>query len=344
MAGTVKQRVILDIDNACGIPGRDVDDGLALALALADADIELVGCTTCAGNCRTWQATRNTLLMIEAAGRPDIPVARGRELPLLRDREAHFNYLEGPAGEKDLTFWQDMPPLPDPSLRPHSMKAHDFIVAMVKRYPGEITLVAEGSLTNLAIALLTAPEIAPLIKRVIHMGGAFPPAPGTPSWEDCTPDIPPEVWEKTLRFNTLFDPEASLIVFRSDVPVTVVPANVTTQVFLRPDEFDELARGKNGFLGYLHQICAPWIRWSSSQRNLPGAHLHDPLALALAADPDFCTYRTMGVNETILLGEQGLFLAEDANGPSVQVATEVRNRIFEQYFRDRLAKLETLQG
>ena len=90
-----RTKVILDIDNAIGMPVRDVDDGIALALALASPEIELVGVTTCAGNCHTHESTENTLRLLELAGRNDIPVAEGRELPFIQDGTANFELLEG---------------------------------------------------------------------------------------------------------------------------------------------------------------------------------------------------------------------------------------------------------
>ena len=82
-------KIILDVDTATGIPCRDVDDGLAIALALASPEIDLIGITTCAGNCRAHESTENSLRILELAGRQDIPVAEGRELPFLQDVTAN---------------------------------------------------------------------------------------------------------------------------------------------------------------------------------------------------------------------------------------------------------------
>ena len=168
--------MILDVDLANGMgPARDVDDGLALALALTSPEVELLGCTTCAGNCRTSESTRQTLLFLEQAGRTDIPVAEGREEPLLADHRANFEYYDqrsaGFIGEE--TLWPETAQSwdllhPGPTTEKSPLKAHDFIIEMVQRYPGEVTIIKEGSLTNLAMALLVEPSIAGKVKEVIR--------------------------------------------------------------------------------------------------------------------------------------------------------------------------------
>ena len=169
-------KIILDVDLANGMgPARDVDDGLALALALTSPEVELLGCTTCAGNCRTSESTRQTLLFLEQAGRTDIPVAEGREEPLLADHRANFEYYDqrsaGFIGEE--TLWPETAQSWDllhagPTTEKSPLKAHDFIIEMVQRYPGEVTIIKEGSLTNLAMALLVEPSIAGKVKEVIR--------------------------------------------------------------------------------------------------------------------------------------------------------------------------------
>ncbi|WP_187170555.1 nucleoside hydrolase [Salidesulfovibrio onnuriiensis] len=328
--------VILDMDNAAGIPGRDVDDALALALALASPEISLVGCTACAGNCRTHESARNTAHQLFLAGREDIPVAAGREEPFLRDRSAHFRHMEQPLSGQEAAFWRAMPapPAQVPPLSP--LKAHELIIEKAREYPGELVVVMVGSLTNLALALLAEPGIAPLIREVIHMGGAY--RDDDIRWEDSTPDIPPEVWRDTLRFNPLHDPEASLMVFRSGVPVIVVPANVTMNVFLRPGELEPLRESQSAFHRHLFSCCEPWIEWSRACRRLEGMHLHDPLALALSFLPHLCCTRPMRVDEAVLLAPDGTFLTDSGDGPEVRVACNVQRRHFESILRKRIKK------
>ena len=165
-----RHKIILDVDNALAV-ANDTDDAMAIALALTSPEIELLRITTCAGNCRTWQSTENSLRMLELAGRGDIPVAAGRESPLIQEVEPHFQYIEAKGAIRWRIYWATMPPQIAPSLKASPLKAHELIIEMVKKYPGEVIIVKEGSLTNLALALLVEPEIAPLVKEVVHMGG-----------------------------------------------------------------------------------------------------------------------------------------------------------------------------
>jgi purine nucleosidase len=336
-------KIILDIDNGLGLPVTDTDDALALALALTSPEIELLGITTCAGNCTTAQSTRNTLVQMALAHRREIPVAEGRADPLLRSRAAHFAYLEAKSAGPGSRFWSHLPSPPSPKHAASSLKAHELIVQQVRRHPGEVTMVATGSLTNLALALLTDPELAGLLKGVVHMGGGFEPdreGDDPLIWE--TPDIPPEVWRDTLRFNPLFDPEATAIVCLSGVPLTLVPVNVTAKVFQRPQHLEILARNTSAFHQHLHRYARPWVQWSQADRLLPGAHLHDPLALALVVVPDLVRYRCLWVDVERLLALNDSWLRElpqeaGRRGSEVIVAVSVDAEGSEAWINERLA-------
>ena len=138
------QKIILDIDNAITIPAQDTDDALALALALVSPEVELVGITTCAGNCRTSQSTRNTLRLLQAAGVTRMPVAQGRAAPFMRDREPHFRYLEQKSAGPQARYWEHLPALPTPDMQPLAEPAHEFISRTIVQSPGEIIYVALG--------------------------------------------------------------------------------------------------------------------------------------------------------------------------------------------------------
>lgn len=328
-------KIILDIDNAITMPAQDTDDALALALVLVSPEVELVGITTCAGNCRTPQSTRNTLHLLEAADAPQIPVAQGRSAPFIRDREPHFHYLEHKAAGPQARYWQHLPALPAPDLKPLAEPAHEFIIRMLAQFPGEIIYIALGAFTNLALALLIEPGLANIIRQVVHMGGAFQPSTGAPFvWS--TPDIPDEIWHTTLRFNTSFDPEASAVVFRSGAPLTFVPANVTSRVFQRPDHLDRLQRIPAPFQQFLHAYARPWVDWSIAERKLPGAHMHDPLTVATVIDPTFCRGETLYLDDKIFLSGKDPWLGPHATGTPVQVATDVDTTRFEAFLAERL--------
>ena len=332
---TMAQKVILDIDNALTIPVQDTDDALALALALVSPELEILGCTTCAGNCRTPQSTLNTLRLLEAGGIQALPVAEGNPTALARDREPHFRYLASKTDGSGRRYWDNLPEPPDTRLAAHALPAAEFIIQTARRYPGEVTLVALGSLTNLALSLLEAPETAAQLKGVVHMGGSFDPLDGPPFvWQ--TPDIPDDVWRNTLRFNTVFDPEAAAVVFRSGISVTLVPANVTALVFQRPIHLERLQAGGTRWHHYLATYARPWVEWSIHERRLPGAHMHDPLTMAAVIDPTFFQFTSMDLSVPALLTGKGSWLTVDSGGQPVNVASEVDAPRFEDWLADRL--------
>ena len=195
--------------------------------------------------------------------------------------------------------------------------------------------MALGSLTNLALSLLAAPETASLLKGVVHMGGSFDPLDGPPFvWQ--TPDIPDDVWRSTLRFNTVFDPEASAVVFRSGISVTLVPANVTALVFQRPIHLERLQAGGTRWHRYLATYARPWVEWSIHERKLPGAHMHDPLTVAAVIDPTFFQFTSMDLSVPALLTGKGPWLTVESGGLPVNVASEVDAPRFEDWLADRL--------
>ena len=330
-------KVILDIDNALTLPVQDTDDAIALALALVSPELDVVGITTCAGNCPTPQSTVNTLRVLQLADATAIPVAEGRAEPLLRDRRDHFRYLAEKSAGAEARYWHSVPQPPEVAINPLSMPAHEFIQRTIARAPGEITYIALGSFTNLALALLTAPDLARQIKQVVHMGGMFQSETPSPFvWS--TPDIPDEVWRTTLRFNTTFDPEASVMVLRAGVPLTFVTANVTCRVFQRPEHLALLAAVPTPFHRFLYTYTRPWVEWSLAERQLPGAHMHDPLTVAAVIDPTFCVLETLYLNEQALLNGQSPWLDRQPGGRPVQVATDVDAARFEAFLAARLAQ------
>jgi purine nucleosidase len=331
------QKIILDIDNALTLPAQDTDDALALALALVSPELELLGITTCAGNCRTPQSTCNTLRLLQVADASRVPVAEGRAAPFIRDRRAHFHYLEHKTAGSQARYWQHLPALPAPDLMPLALSAHEFIRQMLSQFPGEVVYIALGSFTNLALALLIEPGLADSLPQVVHMGGVFQPATGPPFvWS--TPDIPDDIWQTTLRFNTSFDPEAAAVVFRSGVPLTFVPANVTSRVFQRPAHLDRLQAIPSPYQQFLHAYARPWVDWSIAERKLPGAHMHDPLAVATVIDPTFCRRETLYLDDKVFLSGENPWLVHSPAGPPVQVATDVDSARFEAFLAERLCR------
>ena len=338
-----RTKVILDIDNAIGMPVRDVDDGIALALALASPEIELVGVTTCAGNCHTYESTENTLRLLGLAGRDDIPVAEGRELPFIQDVTANFELLDG--FSKMYGFlWKDVPPMPPVTLKPSPLPAHELIIKMVRENPGEVVIVKEGSHTNLALALLVDPEIAPLVKAVIHMGGET----GEPDWKSPDPSshrADPDVWEYIIKMNHTYDPEATTIVIRSGIPFTFVTGEVCKRTLLRLEHVDRFMAVGTPYHKFLADTSRPWVNWQLGYRGYggekplrDGAPMWDPLTLAMAFDPSLCTCVSMRCDTEAFRNRRYPYIYPSADTPQVQVTMDVDEKRFEELMVSRICE------
>ena len=204
---------------------------------------------------------------------------------------------------------------------------------MVKKYPGEVTIVKEGSLTNLALALLVEPEIAPLVKEVVHMGGSL----SSGGFEGSTPDIPGYAWRHILRFNTEFDPEATEIVVRSGIPFTFIPGFVTGRVFQYVKDMKKILDGNTPFHQHVYDYGLPWVEWSEQERKIQGAHMHDPLTLAVVIDRTFCRFITMHCDFERFHNWDYPYLYTSPDSPQVNVAVDVDVERFETFLADRLA-------
>lgn len=328
--------VLLDMDNACSIPAADVDDALALAFALASPEVQLTACTASAGNCLARESYAVTRHMLMLAEREDIPLGLGPDNPLKRDRWPHFAHLDAKRRAAGCELWEDAPSIAIPDKYPPDTSAAELIIDAARQHPGELVVVATGSLTNIATAMRREPKIVPQLGEIIHMGGAWPAAPDDEQWESSTPDIPPETWRDVLRFNPLYDPEATEIVVRSGAPVTFVPANVTMRICLAENSLPAAAPATSPFGRFLHATCLPWIRWSRKIRGIPGMHLHDPLAMAAAFRPDLFVFQEMGVHTKTLLRPDASFLCDAPGDVTVRCVTAADEEAFLKLLTQRL--------
>jgi purine nucleosidase len=328
-------KIILDVDTATGIPCRDVDDGLAIALALASPEIELLGITTCAGNCRTHESTENSLRILELAGREDIPVAEGRELPFLQDVTANFDFLDG--WTRDYAFLcADVPPLLKVTAKKSKSPAHEFIIKTVRENPGEVTIVNEGSHTNLALALLVDPEITPLIKEVIHMGGDT----GQPWWtKSITSEIDdPDIWQYIIKMNQTYDPEATAIVATSGIPFTFVTSQSCMSSLLRMEHVDAIKGVGTPYHDFLADTARPWVQWQLSYRGREGAVMWDPLTLAMCIDRTLFNCVSMRFDTERFLGGDHPYLYPNVDTPQVQVTMTADGDRYEKLMIERLTR------
>jgi len=261
-------RVILDTDLALGAPGSDVDDGLALALALADPGIDLELVTTVSGNTDVESATLLALDLLERLGRSDVPVVRGAAAPLLRPDLARSApaQLVADLGHRG----------PAPGY------AAAEIAARVVASPGEVVLVAIGPLTNVAAAMSLEPRLATAVREVVVMGGVYL---GTTN----RLAMPGE-------FNTWTDPEATAAVLASGARLRLVGLDVTQQVRLAREDAAAMAEGQRPFGRLAGRAALSWI--DHLRDTTPGdpragdsCALHDPLAVAAVTRPELITWR-----------------------------------------------------
>mgnify|MGYP000055979709 CR=1 FL=1 len=252
-----KKRVLIDCD-----PG--IDDALALLLALASPELSVEAVTVVAGNVAVSQGVDNALRLVELAGRPGIPVARGAASPLVR------KLITGEAihGDNGLGGVR----LPAPSRGPDPRHAVDLMIELAQARPGSLTLVAIGPLTNLALALAKAPELAGLIAEIILMGGALSGGNITPAAE----------------YNIYADAEAARMVFASGVPITMLELGATSQVALTREHVARWRAASSPVAEAAAAMADHYLRVYEA-RGVAGGHLHDPLAVGMAIDKGFAT-------------------------------------------------------
>jgi pyrimidine-specific ribonucleoside hydrolase len=256
-------RVILDCD-----PGHD--DAIALLLALASPELELLGVTTVSGNQTLEKTTANAIRVLDHLGRHDVPVAAGAPRPLVRERRVAAEVH----GETGL----DGPDLPPPAREPEPEHAIDWIATTLAAPPSPVTLVAIGPLTNVALLLARHPELESKLERIVLMGGAIAEGNVTPAAE----------------FNIWTDPEAAQRVFSSGLEVTMVGLDVTHRALLRQADVDRLAAaGSAGRL--VADLYGFYARFHRQRYGWDGAPVHDALALAHVIDGTLLETKHCGV-------------------------------------------------
>lgn len=264
------RKFLIDTDTAS-------DDAVAMCMALRHPDIEVVGFTVVAGNVPLDQAVQNALYTVELCG-ATTPVFVGAAAPLARDLETAQN-VHGQDGLGDIGL--DLQ-----GRTPASGWAPQFIVDTIRANPGEITLVAIGPLTNLAIALLWAPDIAEKVERVVIMGGTGEHGPGNVS--------------PTAEFNFWVDPEAVRVVLRSGMPVELVGWDISiTSAVVTQDRRAQIRALGTELADFSIDIQATLQSYAFEETRLDGPDFPDPIALAHAIDPAPATTEHLGVDIAI---------------------------------------------
>ncbi|KAI1863168.1 uncharacterized protein JN550_009904 [Neoarthrinium moseri] len=314
-------RIILDTDLSMGA-GADVDDGFALALAHADPDIKLDLITTVNGNTDVESATVLTGVLLNRLGINDVPLIQGSATPII-----HTDLKRTPASHV-LKLKE--------SARPRTLGyAPVAIVEHILTNPGDITLVAIGPLTNVAIALLLDPRIKSAIKELVIMGGLFF---GTMYSRD-----------KPGEFNVFSDPEAARAVLRSGIPQRWIGLDCTLKVRLTMEDAEDLKQSPSSFASFAGDASATYIKHQAvrfpGRPKMTSVPMHDPLAVAVVSRPDLCEYKDMAVSVITGNGEaRGVLIADRLETPSpptpnCRVAVSVDAEAFRSHF---LSLIKTL--
>ncbi|BBH08653.1 uridine-ribohydrolase 2 [Prunus dulcis] len=290
MAVTEPKKIIIDTD-----PG--IDDAMAIFVALQSPEVEVIGLTTIYGNVYTTLATRNALHLLEVAGRTDIPVAEGSHVTITKGTKLRIaDFVHGADGLGNQNF-------PPPKGKPIEQSAAAFLVEQANLYPGKVTVVALGPLTNIALATQLEPAFAKNIGQIVLLG-------------------------------IFGDPDAADIVFTSGADILGVGINVTHQVVLTDADREKLARSNGKFAQYLCKILDVYFSYHRDAYSTKGVYLHDPTTLLAAVNPSLITYtegvvrvQTNGITRglTILYNKQKRFgeVTEWSDKPTVKVAVTV---------------------
>lgn len=328
------QREIVIVDTDSGLFG---DDGAALVMLLRSPEqVAVSGVTIVPGNVWAPQGAEYMLHILDLLRRPEVPVLTGAEVPLAnsvamaREEERRWGKMEYIGA-----FAQD-PNAVIPAVgarltgrKPHHNAAVQFLISEIERWPGEVSILAIGPMTNIALALRLKPAIETKIKQIVFMGGNIK-APGNASpWAE---------------FNFWFDPEAARMVLRSRIPKKVMFAlDVCNTAPIRKAEFDQIASAHTPIADLFREDLGN--RYPGFLKHPDGiAYMWDSLAAAYLIDPSFVTkWETQHLDvqsawdrfygATIPLGRG---VAPDAT--PVSVATELNfQRVFAIY-KDRLTR------
>jgi inosine-uridine nucleoside N-ribohydrolase len=302
---------ILDVDTG-------VDDALAIILAIRSPELDLQGILTVSGNVHLPQTTANTLTVLDVLDAPSVPVVAGAAAPLARPGITAGDVHGGDGlGGVASRF--------PASRRPVTRDATGFLLEAIHRLPGELTLIATGPLTNIALAIEKDAHTMRQLRALIVMGGAV--------------RVPGNVGPVS-EFNFAVDPEAAAIVLGAGLPLTLVPLDVTERVLLTRRLLDAVSPSGNG-LAFVRAITAATMAFHRARGDEEGIFLHDPLAVGVALDPSLVRQEPMALAvETRGDLTAGMVVADLRRGhrsdPTAHVCVEVKTERFLRLFTERV--------
>jgi len=247
------------------------DDAFALMLALHSPELEILGVTTVAGNFSVEQATVDALRVLELDGRTDLPVYRGANMPLMHEKSEFATTRHG-------QWWSDDPPSPPPGgfakRKEEAKGAVQYIVDTVNARPGQVTIMAIGPMTNVAMALRQEPGLAAKVKQLYIMGGAVAALP------DGAGNMTPNA-----EFNFWVDPEAAKIALRSGIPIVLSPLNVSRKTNLNKEWYEKLVAVDTPLTRLIRERMGPVFEKDPDKKML----MFDQVTVASLVDPTLVT-------------------------------------------------------
>ena len=261
------RKIIIDTD-----PGQD--DAVAILLAAASPeDLQIEAVVAVAGNVGLTQNAKNALKVVELSGRADIPVYAGCSRPMRRILVT----AEHVHGETGL----DGPDLPEPTMKLQPEHGVDFLIEKLRATPsGEITLCTLGPLTNVAMAMVKAPDIVPRIREIVMMGGGYF------EMGNITP---------AAEFNIYVDPEAADIVMKSGIPIVMMPLDVTHKVLTLKRRVEKIGALGTKVSKFIVDMLGFFERFDVEKYGSDGGPLHDPTVIAYLLKPELFSGRMCNV-------------------------------------------------
>jgi purine nucleosidase len=307
--------IIIDTD-----PGQD--DAVAILVALASPEFEVLGITAVAGNVPLALTEVNARKICELAGKPETKVFAGSVRPLLRPLVT-AEHVHGRTG-------LDGPVLADPKMPLQKQHAVDFIIeTLMAREAGTVTLCVLGPMTNIALALIREPRIASRIKRIVAMGGGF--------FEggNVTP---------AAEFNLYVDPQAARVVFEADIPITLIPLDCTHQALTSAARVEKFRVMKNKSGPATAQLLDFFERFDEQKYGTDGGPLHDPCVIAWLLKPEL--FQSRDVNVAIECESEltmGMTVVDwwrvTGRKPNATVCRSINAQGFFDLLTERIAKL-----
>lgn len=301
-------KMIIDTD-----PG--IDDAMAIALAHAMPEVELIGLTACFGNTFVGQSSRNARYLCDLMGFA-VPVAEGAALPYGQNDYTPSANVHGPEGLGDLGE------VPQIGVNTPETAAQ-FLVDMARKHKGELVVCAVAPLTNIADALKLDPDFASNIKELVIMGGAFHQA------GNITPHA---------EANIYHDAAAADAVFAADMPIKMIGLDATMLTLLTPEDFDVLRKKAPKIGGFIAHISDFYLAFYRSVGVTNGCPMHDATAVLACTHPERFTFEKSGLR-VILEGDEIGKTVADTSRPAVEIAVDVQGKWAVDLFMERVISL-----